>query len=44
VRHSLADISKAAQRLGYAPTHTVALGITESVPWYVAHARNAART
>lgn len=43
VRHSLADIAKASQRLGYAPTHTVAQGIAESVPWYVAHARASGR-
>lgn len=42
VRHSLADISKAARLLGYAPTHSVAQGILASVPWYVAHARQQA--
>ena len=39
VRHSLADISKAASRLGYAPTHTVSQGIAEAVPWYVSQAK-----
>jgi UDP-N-acetylglucosamine 4-epimerase len=41
VRHSLADIDKARQRLGYRPTHTVALGLAEAVPWYVAAAAEA---
>lgn len=36
VRHSLADVGKAARLLGYQPTHTVAQGIVEAVPWYVA--------
>ena len=35
VRHSLADISKAAQALGYAPTHNVQQGMAETVAWYV---------
>lgn len=35
VRHSQADISKAARLLGYAPTHTVQQGIAEAMPWYV---------
>jgi len=42
VRHSLADIGKAASRLGYAPTHTVAQGIVEAVPWYIRQARRIA--
>lgn len=36
IRHSLADISKAQRLLGYAPTHTTAQGINETLPWYVA--------
>jgi UDP-N-acetylglucosamine 4-epimerase len=36
VRHSQADISKARQRLGYAPTHRLAEGIRAAMPWYVA--------
>ncbi len=36
VRHSLADIGKARELLGYEPSHTVAQGIVEAVPWYVA--------
>ncbi len=35
VRHSLADIGKAKRLLGYAPTHRLAEGITEAMPWYV---------
>ena len=35
VRHSLADISKAAAGLGYRPTHRVRQGITAALPWYI---------
>ena len=35
VRHSLADISKAQSLLGYAPTHRLAPGVAEAMPWYV---------
>jgi UDP-N-acetylglucosamine 4-epimerase len=35
VRHSLADISLARERLGYAPSHTLASGLKEALPWYV---------
>jgi UDP-N-acetylglucosamine 4-epimerase len=35
VRHSLADIGRAHARLGYAPTHTLQLGLGEALPWYV---------
>ncbi len=34
VRHSLADIGKAAALLGYAPTHSVGQGLAETVSWY----------
>jgi UDP-N-acetylglucosamine 4-epimerase len=37
VRHSLADIGKAATRLGYAPTHDLDAGLKAAMPWYVAH-------
>lgn len=37
VRHSQADIAKAAERLGYTPTHTLAEGIHQAMPWYVAY-------
>jgi len=35
VRHSLADIGKARQLLGYQPTHTVKLGLGEAAQWYI---------
>ena len=38
VRHSEADISKAAAILRYTPTHTVHEGIREALPWYIASA------
>ena len=41
IRHSLADISKAQRLLGYAPSHTLAQGLAEALPWYVAQARQA---
>jgi UDP-N-acetylglucosamine/UDP-N-acetylgalactosamine 4-epimerase len=34
VRHSLADITLARKLLGYAPTHTLASGLAEALPWY----------
>ena len=36
VRHSLADISKARELLGYAPTHDVASGLEITMAWYAA--------
>jgi UDP-N-acetylglucosamine 4-epimerase len=35
VRHSLADISKASNLLGYAPTHRLREGLEEAVDWYI---------
>jgi UDP-N-acetylglucosamine/UDP-N-acetylgalactosamine 4-epimerase len=35
VRHSLADISKAQSRLGYAPTHRIGEGLRTAMDWYV---------
>jgi UDP-N-acetylglucosamine 4-epimerase len=35
VRHSLADISKAATRLGYAPTLRIGQGLELAMPWYI---------
>ena len=35
VRHSQADISKAATKLGYAPSHRIYDGIGKAMPWYV---------
>ena len=37
VRHSQADISKAARLLSYAPTHSLEDGILAAMPWYIAH-------
>jgi UDP-N-acetylglucosamine 4-epimerase len=35
IRHSHADIGKAARILGYAPQYTVAQGMERTMPWYV---------
>jgi UDP-N-acetylglucosamine 4-epimerase len=35
VRHSLADISKAATLLGYQPTHRIGEGLKVAMEWYV---------
>jgi UDP-N-acetylglucosamine 4-epimerase len=35
VRHSLADVGKAARLLGYRPTHDLGAGLLEAAPWYV---------
>ena len=35
VRHSLADISKAANLLGYCPSHRIGAGIKDALNWYV---------
>jgi len=35
VRHSLADISKAQQLLGYQPSHKISEGLDEAMDWYV---------
>jgi UDP-N-acetylglucosamine 4-epimerase len=35
VRHSLADISKAASRLGYVPTQRIGQGLQLAMPWYI---------
>lgn len=34
IRHSLADISKARDLLGYRPTHTIAEGLAAAAAWY----------
>jgi UDP-N-acetylglucosamine 4-epimerase len=34
VRHSLADIRKAKEKLGYMPTHRLGDGLTVALPWY----------
>lgn len=35
VRHSLADISKAENLLGYAPTYHISQGLELAMPWYI---------
>ncbi len=35
VRHSLADISKSRDLLGYEPTHRIGEGLKEAMDWYV---------
>ena len=42
VRHSRADISLARNLLEYRPTHTLASGLREALPWYVNRFRAAA--
>jgi UDP-N-acetylglucosamine 4-epimerase len=37
VRHSQADISKAARLLGYAPTHDLGRGLRQTIGWYIEH-------
>lgn len=44
VRHSLADIGKARSELGYRPTHTIAAGMAEALPWYLERARSGRRS
>lgn len=40
VRHSQADISKSRRLLGYEPTHRLADGIAQAMPWYVNQKKN----
>lgn len=35
VRHSLADIGKAGELLGYVPTHPIREGLAEAMDWYI---------
>jgi len=35
VRHSQADVRKAGRLLGYQPSHPLADGVVEAMPWYV---------
>ena len=37
VRHSLADVSKIGQLLGYQASHRLGEGLREAIGWYVAH-------
>lgn len=39
VRHSLANVDKARQNLGYEPTHDVRAGMAEAADWYIHSAR-----
>ncbi len=39
VRHSLANVDKARQNLGYEPTHDVRAGMAEAADWYIQSAR-----
>ena len=39
VLHTQADISKAEKILGFSPTHGIAQGIEEALPWYLRMAR-----
>ncbi|MES2979228.1 MAG: NAD-dependent epimerase/dehydratase family protein [Pseudomonadota bacterium] len=43
VRHSQADIGKARRLLGYEPTHRIAEGLHEALPWYIRQCGHAAR-
>lgn len=38
VRHSLADIGKAADMLGYKPTHRIYQGLEQALDWYIKQA------
>jgi UDP-N-acetylglucosamine 4-epimerase len=44
VRHSLADISKAATLLGYQPTHRIGEGLKVAMAWYVQHLTQQSKT
>jgi len=39
VRHSLADIAAASSSIGYRPSHKLADGLAEALPWYMELAR-----
>ena len=40
VKHSLADISKAEQMLGYKPKYNVFQGLEKAIDWYISQAPN----
>lgn len=42
VRHSLADVSRARELLGYVPGYTVEMGIAETIAWYMEASREKA--
>tara|TARA_Y100000589_G_C26589645_1_gene401843 strand:+ start:148 stop:462 length:315 start_codon:yes stop_codon:yes gene_type:complete len=35
IKHSLADISKAQNLIGYSPKFSIQKGMKEAIPWYV---------
>lgn len=35
IQHSVADISRIREALGYAPTHSLAQGVRAALPWYL---------
>ena len=41
IRHSVADIGKARDLLGYRPSHTVRQGLAEAVEWYAGYGASA---
>lgn len=41
VRHSQADISKIVKLLGYAPTHDLMRGLTQTIAWHIEHGQSA---
>jgi UDP-N-acetylglucosamine 4-epimerase len=43
VRHSVADITRAREGLGYQPTHTLEKGLDEALEWYAGNAAALAR-
>lgn len=36
IKHSVADVTRIRQKLGFLPTHSVAEGIKEAISWYLA--------
>lgn len=44
VRHSQADITKAATLLGYQPTHRIGEGLRQAMAWYVQHLAPSSKT
>ena len=40
VRHSMADINKAKNLLGYEPKYNLKEGIKEAMPWYLDNLKN----
>jgi UDP-N-acetylglucosamine 4-epimerase len=42
VRQSQADISKSAQRLGYAPAYRISQGLDAAISWYLQQSKNSA--